>query len=107
MKYIPANFPENFALPEGRKQNKRQCTFDSQQPKNNLPPLESSSAGEDGPTGAWTAVVGYEGVDGNIRGYLTTSDFTNTNRCLGELEHCHVMPIFLWNGKTGFIAHCP
>jgi hypothetical protein len=75
--------------------------------KTSLPLSVPSSAGEDGRTGAWIAVIGYEGVDGNIRGNSTASDFTKAEGCLREPESSHVKSIFVWNGKTGLIAHCP
>jgi hypothetical protein len=53
-----------------------------------------SSAGEDGRTGAWIAVIGYESVDGNIRGNSTASDFTKAEGCLREPESSHVKSIF-------------
>jgi len=43
MKYTHTNFPESCALPEGRKQIKRQRSFDSQQPKKTSLPLLGSS----------------------------------------------------------------
>jgi hypothetical protein len=75
--------------------------------KTSLPLSIPSSAGEDGRTGAWIAAIGYEGVDGNIRGISTASDFTKGEGCLREPESSHVKSIFVWNSKTGFIAHCP
>jgi hypothetical protein len=78
--------------------------------KNQKPSLHwsvSSSEGEDGRMGAWIAVIWYEGVDGNIRGYSTTSDFTEAEGCLTESETSHVKSIFVLIGKTGFFAHYP
>jgi hypothetical protein len=69
--------------------------------------LVPGSAGDDERTGAWIAVIGYMGVDSNIRGNSTASDFTKAEGCLREPERSHVKSIFVWNGKTGFIAHCP
>jgi len=75
--------------------------------KTNLPLSVSSSAGVDGQVGAWIAVIGYKGIDGNIRGNSTASDFTKAEACLREPESSHVKSIIVWNGKTGFISHCP
>jgi len=75
--------------------------------KSSLPLLVPSSAGEDGRTGAWLAVIGHEGVDVNIRGNSTTSDFTEAKGFLKELESSQVKSIFVWNSKTRFIRHCP
>jgi len=68
---------------------------------------QSSSAGEDGWTRTWIVVIVYKGVDGNIGGNSTASDFTEAEGCLREPESCHVESMFVWNGKTGFIAQCP
>jgi len=49
----------------------------------------------------------FDSLDGNIRGNSTASDFTKAEGCLREPESSHVKSISVWNGKTGFIAHCP
>jgi hypothetical protein len=54
--------------------------------------------------------IGHEGVDGNMKGNATASDFTKAEGCLREPKSSHVKSIFVLNGKTGFIAHgrqCP
>jgi hypothetical protein len=55
--------------------------------------------GEDERTGAWIAVFGYEGVDGNISGNSTALDFSKADSCLREPESSHIKSIFVWNGK--------
>jgi hypothetical protein len=75
--------------------------------KTSLPLSVPRLAGEDGGTRAWIAVIGYEGADGNIRGNSTASDFTMAEGCHRQPERSHVKSIFGWNGKIGFIAHCP
>jgi hypothetical protein len=85
-KYTCANFPENLAPPrDGNKSNISAPSIVNNQ-KTSLPLSVPSSAGEDGRTGAWIAVIGYEGVDGNIRGNSTVSDFTKAEGCLTEPE---------------------
>jgi len=66
----------------------------------------SSSAGVDGRTEAWIAVIWYEGVDGNIRGHSSASDFTKAAGWLREPESSHVESIVVWNSKPRFITHC-
>jgi len=71
-----------------------------------FPPLVASSVWEDGHIWDWIAVVGYKGVDCNNTAYWTASDPIKSEGCLREPESAHVKSIFLWNGKTRFIAHC-
>jgi len=75
--------------------------------KTNLPLLVSSSEGQDERTKYWIGVIAYDGVDGNIRGNSTTSNFTKAKGCLRDPESTHAKSIFVWNGITGFTAHCP
>jgi len=75
--------------------------------KTSLPLSVPSLAGEDGRMGAWIAVIGYESVDGYIRRNSTASDFTKAEGCLRESESSHIKSLFLWNGRTGLIAHYP
>jgi hypothetical protein len=72
-----------------------------------LPVPVHSSVGEDGRTRAWIAVIGYESIAGTIRGNLFPLDFTKAEGCPRAPETSHVEPIFAWNGKIGFTAHCP
>jgi hypothetical protein len=74
--------------------------------KTRLPPLVPSSGAKDGRMGAWIAVIGYDSLDGNIRGNSTSSDITKAEGCLREPESSSVKSIFVWNSKTGHMAHC-
>jgi len=88
------------------KSNASAPSMDNNQ-KTSLPLSGSSSAGENGWTGGWIAVIVYEGVESNLRGNSTASDFTKAVGCLWQPESSHVKSIFVWNKKTGFIARCP
>jgi hypothetical protein len=57
--------------------------------------------------GAWIEVIGYEGVDGNMGGNSIALDITKAKGCLREPESSHSQSIFVWNSKTGLIAHSP
>ena len=58
--------------------------------KTSLPLSVSSLAGADGRAGASITVIGYNGVDGNIRGNSATSDFTKAKGCLRQPHSSHV-----------------
>jgi len=66
----------------------------------------SSSVGEDPRTGAWIAVIGYEGVVRNNRMNSNEWVVTKAGGCLRDSESSHVESIFEWNRKTRFIADC-
>jgi len=75
--------------------------------KLSLPRLVPSSVGEDGKIRYQTAVIGYEGIDGNIRRNSTALDIIQVKGCLTKPESSHVKWIIVWNGTAGFIAHYP
>jgi hypothetical protein len=74
--------------------------------KTSLPALACSSVEDDGRTGPRIAVIGYKGIDGNIRGKSTASDFAKAKGCLTEPVCFHAMLILVGNDKTGVLAHC-
>jgi len=79
--HVPTS-PKTVVLQEmGNKSNASAPSIVNNQ-QTGLPLSVSSSAGENGRTGAWIAVNGYEGVDGNVRGNSTASDFTKAQGCL-------------------------
>jgi hypothetical protein len=72
-----------------------------------LTDLVSRLAKDNGGSGAWIVVIGYEGIDGNFRGNSTTSDTIMAEGCSRESEKADATSIFEWNSKTEFISHCP
>ena len=99
-------FPITLLLPETENKSHTSAPSRVNNQINILPLSVSSSVGDDGRTGASPALVGYEGIDGNIRGNSTTSDLTKAKGCLRVPNSSYVKPITVWNGKNVFIAHC-
>jgi len=82
--------PKTLLLQETDKKSHASAPSIVNNQKTWLPLSVSSSAGAAGRAGVWIGVIGYEGVDGNIRGNSTASDCTKAEGCLSESESAHV-----------------
>jgi len=81
------------------------ATVSNQQ--SSMPHLVSCSVGKDGQIIAWTAFIGYKGIDGNISGSSMALELNMAEDCLREPESTYAISILVLNGETRFITHCP
>jgi len=72
-----------------------------------IPQLVFRSVREDEPIRAQVTLMGYEDIDGNIRGNTNASDVIQVEGFLREPEIPHVIIIVVWNRKTGVTVYYP
>jgi len=107
IQYTCTNFPTTLLFQQMEDKSNASAPSAVSNNRTCVPLLVTSSSREDGTMGALIVVIGLEAIKGNIRGHTIASDFIKAEGCLRQPEISHVMPIIVWNGKTGFIPHCP
>jgi len=103
--YVPTS-PESLLLQGMGNQWNCSTTLIVNNWKTTWPLMVHSAAGGDFEISIWIAVIGYEGIYGNIIGSSTASDFIRAQWCVGDPESTHVKSILLWNSLTRVITNC-